>query len=233
MTDLILREDDGILWASINRPDNGGAISRAVTDGYIAAVRRLTCDPALKGMIWTSESERVFSGGIDLTVPEGMAPSEVGAYRAGITRDLIGATVTCPRPIVVMARGRMLGGAFMNALLTDRIVADETASFQLPEMRLGIASPYTASIVETTTNPGLAYDLYVSGRRIGAAELERRGGPCSAVAGEDLRQAAVETLENLAAMPSEAFGYMKRWFQSARIAAMEAALNYSAASRIG
>ncbi len=227
MTDLIVTETDGILWASINRPSKGSSISRAVTDGYVTALRRVAEEPGLKGVIWTSESETVFSGGVDLKLPAGRDEAEAGAYRVGIVRDMIDATLACPRPIVVMARGKMLGAAFMNALLTDRIVADDSAGFQLPEVRIGIASPYSAAIVESTTNCGLAYDVCMSARLVPARELERRGGPCTVVAAETLRQAAVDRLESLAAMPRESFAYMKRWFQAARIEKMNAALRYS------
>ncbi|WP_163025838.1 enoyl-CoA hydratase/isomerase family protein [Chachezhania antarctica] len=229
MSDLIVTEENGILWASINRPDKGSAISRAVTDGYVAAIGRLAEEPELKGLIWTSESERVFSGGIDLKVPEGMSDADAGPYRVSIVRDLIDATVNCPRPIVVMARGKMLGGAFMNALLTDRIVADDSATFQMPEVKIGLASPYSAAIVECATNKGLAYDICMSARRVPARELQDRGGPCTVVVAETLRDSAIEALETYAAMPAEAFGYMKRWFQIPRIQAIEAALAYSAA----
>ena len=170
---------------------------------------------------------------MDLKVPEGISEADTGAYRIGIVRDLIDATVTCPRPIVVMARGKMLGAAFMNALLTDRIVADESASFQMPEVRIGIASPYNAAIVESTTNAGLAYDICMSARSVPADELAARGGPCTVVPSSTLRQTAVDRLEGLAAMPPEAFGYMKRWFQASRIEAMNAALRYSEATPRG
>lgn len=233
MTDLIINELDEVLWVSINRADKGSSISRAVADGYVEAIRRLETEPDLKGLIWTSESERIFSGGVDLKVPEGMAPEQAGPYRVGIVRDMIAATVGCARPVVVMARGKMMGAAFMNALLTDRIIADETATFQMPEVRIGIASPYNAAIVESTTNKGLAYDICMSARAVPSRELEQRGGPCTVVPNDRLRQAAVEHLEGLAAMPAEAFAYLKRWFQSSRIAAMNAALDYSQTHRRG
>lgn len=229
MTDLIVTERDGALWASINRPDKGSSISRAVTDSYIAALNRLTEDPDLKGLIWTSESEKVFSGGVDLKIPEGIAEADVAGFRIGIVRDMIDATLACPRPIVVMARGKMLGAAFMNALLTDRIVADDSALFQMPEVRIGIASPYNAAIVTSTTNAGLAYDICMSARAVPARELEQRGGPCTVVPSKDLEQTALATLDTLAAMPSEAFAYMKRWFQKSRVEAMTEALRYSQA----
>ena len=227
MSDLLVTEEDGILWASINRAERGSSISRAAADLYVEAVERVRRDLGLKGLIWTSESPKVFSGGVDLKTPEGMPEAEIGPYRVAIVRDMLDATTACERPIVVMARGKMLGLAFMNALLTDRIVADEGASFQMPEVRIGIASPYNAAIVESTTNKGLAYDICLSARAIPARELERRGGPCTVAPADQLRQAAVEHLETLAAMPPEAFGYMKRWFMSSRRAAMDAALDPS------
>lgn len=229
MSDLLVTEENGILWASINRPTKGSSISRAVTDGYVEAIHRITDEPGLKGLIWTSESAKVFSGGVDLKVPEGTSETEAGPYRVGIVRDLVDATLNCPRPVVVMARGKMLGAAFMNALLTDRIIADDTAGFQMPEVKIGIASPYTAAIVESTTNKGLAYDICTSARLVSARELEQRGGPCTVVPDEQLRQAAIDHLERLADMPAEAFAYMKRWFRDERARAIAAALKYSEA----
>ena len=50
---------------------------------------------------------------------------------------------------------------------------------------------------------------------------------------ENLRDAAIEKIENLASMPSEAFGYMKNWFQKPRIAALNEAIQYTNKTRKG
>ena len=132
-----------------------------------------------------------------------------------------------------MTRGRLLGGAFLNALSSDRIVAASGATFKLPEVQIGIGSPIAAVVVEGTTNAGLAYDFLLSARDIPAEELESKGGPCTVVPEENLRDAAIEKIENLASMPSEAFGYMKNWFQKPRIAALNEAIQYTNKTRKG
>ena len=233
MTDLIVTEKDGILWMSINREAKAGSISRGVSDGYMAALQTLKDRPDLKGAIWKSESATLFSGGVDLKRPEGLDDQQASEFRTTIITDLVMATLTCPRPVITMTRGRMLGGAFLNALFCDRIVAAEGASFQLPEVRIGIGSPIAAAIVENAMPVGLAYDLLLSTRDIPAEELEAKGGPCLTVPPADLESRAVEMVETLASMPPEAFGYMKNWFQKTRIAALEEAMHYTAETRRG
>lgn len=233
MPDLIATETDGILWLSINRPAKASSISRAVTDAYAEALATLRDRDDLKGAIWTSESATLFSGGVDLKRPEGLDDQQASEYRTAIITDLVMATLTCPRPIVTLTQGRMIGGAFLNALVCDRIVAAEGATFQLPEVRIGMGSPIAAAIVEGATHGGLAYDLLLSAREISAERLEALGGPCTAVPAAELKARAVETVETLAAMPREAFGYMKRWFQAPRIEALEHAIRFTAETRKG
>ncbi|WP_339948238.1 enoyl-CoA hydratase/isomerase family protein [uncultured Albimonas sp.] len=233
MPDLIATETDGILWLSINRPAKASSISRAVTDAYAEALASLHEREDLKGAIWTSASATLFSGGVDLKRPEGLDDQQASEYRTAIITDLLMATLTCPRPIVTMTQGRMIGGAFLNALVCDRIVAAEGAVFQLPEVRIGMGSPIAAAVVEGATHAGLAYDLLLSAREIPAERLEEMGGPCTTVPQDALAARAVETLESLAAMPREAFGYMKRWFQAPRIEALEHAIRFTAETRRG
>ena len=233
MPDLITTETDGILWLSINRLSKASSISREVTDTYIEALKSLETRTDLKGVIWKSESDTLFSGGVDLKRPEGLDDQQASEYRTAIITDLVMATLNCPRPVVTMTRGRMLGGAFLNAVVCDRIVAAGGASFQLPEVKIGMGSPIAAAIVEGATHVGLAYDLLLSARELRAEELETMGGPCTTVPPASLEEKAVEVVETLAAMPPEAFGYMKRWFQKPRIEALERAIRFTAETRKG
>ncbi len=179
--------------------------------------------PELKGAIWTPRLKR----------PEGLDDQQASEFRTAIITDLVMATLHCPRPVVTMTGGRMLGGAFLNALVCDRIIAGEGATFQLPELKMGMGAPIAAAIVEGAVHVALAHDLLLSAREIGAEELEATGGPCTTVPPDQLEVRAVETLEKFAAMPPEAFGYMKRWFQKPRIEALEYAMRYTAETRQG
>lgn len=233
MPDLLVTELDGILWARMNRPTKANSISREVTDLYAAALEELARKPELKGLIWTCDSETVFSGGVDLKRPEGFDDQQASEWRTAIINDLVMATMNCRRPVVTAARGRMIGGAFLNAISCDRIVASEDATFQLPEVKIGIGSPIAASIVQHSTNVALAQDMLLSAREMNAAELAAAGGPCTPVQAGELEAKAVETIETYAGMPAEAFAYMKAWFQKPRLAALEAAIRHTAATRTG
>ena len=229
MTDLIVEELDGILWARINRATKANSISRSVTDSYAAALGQLETEPDLRGLIWTSDSGILFSGGVDLTRPDHFTDQQVSEFRTAIITDLLMATLNCSRPVVTATRGQMIGGAFLNALCCDRIIADPSATFQLPEVRIGIGSPIAASVVEGAATAALAQDLLLTAREITAVELAALGGPCTAA--RDVEDKAVEAIETYAAMPREAFAYMKSWFQAPRRAALQAAMEHTAKTR--
>ncbi len=233
MTDLIVSERDNILWAQINRETKANSISRALTDRYVEALDELSQRSDLKGLIWFSSSDDLFSGGVDLKRPDGLDDQQASEYRTAIITDLALATLRCPRPIVTLARGRMIGGAVLNALCCDQIMADTTASFQLPEVKIGIGSPIAGSIVEHSASASLARDMLLTARVMSAAEIAQRGAPCTVVTGGDLEEQATRAIETYAQMPPEAFGYMKAWFQKPRIAALEEAMAYTARSRAG
>jgi enoyl-CoA hydratase/carnithine racemase len=232
MTDLIISEEENILWATINRASKANAISREVTDIYADALDRLARTPTLKGLIWTSCRDDLFSAGVDLNKPKGFNDQEASEWRTRIITDLVLATLRCPRPVVTAVRGRMIGGAFLNAISCDRIMAAQTATFQLPEVKIGIGSPIAATIVQHAANISLAQDLLLSAREISAHELKQSGGPCSPV-DHDPNAAAAEAIENYAAMPAEAFGYMKKWFQAPRLTALQDAMRFTAETRAG
>lgn|GEM_PF-3100190 len=233
MPDLVVTETGNILWARMNRASKANSISREVTDLYADALAELGRRPELKGLIWMSNSETLFSGGVDLKRPDGFDDQQASEWRTAIITDLVMATLNCRRPVVTAARGRMIGGAFLNAISCDRIVAAETATFQLPEVKIGIGSPIAASIVEHASNVGLAQDLLLSAREMSAGELQAAGVHCVPVKADELEDTAVEAIETFAAMPAEAFGYMKAWFQKPRVAALEEAMRYTAATRAG
>ncbi|MBZ5521465.1 MAG: enoyl-CoA hydratase/isomerase family protein [Acidobacteriia bacterium] len=52
--------------------------------------------------------------------------------------DLLRTIVASPAPVIAAVRGQCLGGGLELALACDMIVADETAQFALPEIKLGV-----------------------------------------------------------------------------------------------
>lgn len=129
-------------------------------------------DPELWVAIITGAGDRAFSAGNDLkyqakhgslTVP----PRGFGGLTARFDLD---------KPVIAAVNGVAMGGGFEIALACDLIVASETATFALPEPRVGLAA-LAGGIHRLPRQIGLknAMGMLLTGRRVAAEEGQRLG----------------------------------------------------------
>jgi cyclohexa-1,5-dienecarbonyl-CoA hydratase len=90
-------------------------------------------------------------------------------------------------------RGAALGGGCELALVCDLVLAAESATFGLPEIRLGVFPPVAAILLPRLVGARRAADLVLTGRTLSAHEAER-AGIASRVVADDEFDAALETL---------------------------------------
>ena len=128
----------------------------------------------MRCVVLTGTGERAFCAGADMKEdgPSGLA------YWAGTNRHGFGGIALAGRvsvPIVARINGLALGGGFEMALGCDILVAAESASFGLPEPRVG-RLPLDAMVTLPRRLPhALAMGILLTGRRIGAAEALAAG----------------------------------------------------------
>src|SRR5207247_10272653 len=110
-------------------------------------------------------------------------------------------------PAIAAVHGFALGGGCELALSCDLVVADETATFGLPEVTVGLVPGGGGTqLALRRLGPGRAADLVLTGRKVGVEEAERIGrvdrrGPAGRVgeaAMELCGQIAVQILETWA-----------------------------------
>ncbi|OPX13351.1 enoyl-CoA hydratase-related protein, partial [Gordonia sp. i37] len=81
-----------------------------------------------------------------------------------------------PKPVIAAVNGVALGGGLEIALACHIIVADEKASFGLPEVKVGLAAAAGGLVrLPRAIGPALARDMILTGRRIDTAEAYRIG----------------------------------------------------------
>jgi enoyl-CoA hydratase/carnithine racemase len=118
---------------TLNRPQVMNAINTAMHHELQDAFDAFAADPEQFICVVTGAGERAFCTGSDL---KGRASGEARDYPkngyAGLTErfDLY-------KPVIAAVNGVCLGGGFEIALACDIIIASETASFGLPEPRVG------------------------------------------------------------------------------------------------
>ena len=88
---------------------------------------------------------------------------------------LLWEVVKAPAPTVAVVRGLCLGGAFELALACDFIIADDTAQFALPEIKLGVFPPAGAAFLPPRAGASRAAQMVLTGANWTAATASAAG----------------------------------------------------------
>src|SRR5216110_1451916 len=185
---------DGVAWCTLARPP-----LNLIEPGLIGAIREtfqaLSADRTIRAAVVTG-SGRAFTAGMDVHVLAGL---DVAGARALITalHDAIEAVHHAPFPVVAAVNGPCLGAGFELALACDLRVAGTTATFGLPEVRVGVPSVIEAALLPPLVGPGRAAELLLTGEPITAERAHEWGLVNDVVPAERLRatvQARVDTI---------------------------------------
>jgi enoyl-CoA hydratase/carnithine racemase len=121
--------------------------------------------------------------------------AQVGAFLDRIHAVMDGLDAL-PIPVIAAVHGVVFGGGFELALACDLIVADKTARFAFPELRLGLV-PGFGGIPRLRRDVGNAVvrDLLLTGRSLGAERAHAVGLVSQVVAPGQAAAVAVRTAE--------------------------------------
>lgn len=193
--DILVEADGPILTLTINRPAVLNALHppahAALADGF----DRFAADPDLRVAILTGTGDRAFCVGTDLkaravTGRDDHPPTGFG----GITKRF-----DLNKPVIAAVNGAAIGGGVELMLACDIVVAAETASFSLPEPKIGLAATGGAGIQRLVRQIPLkqAMDLLLTGRRIDIVEAHAMGLVNTVVPADQLMMAALERAKQI------------------------------------
>ncbi len=202
-SDTIQLEFDGpVAIVSNNRPEKHNAANDEMDARLWEILEELHHRDGLRAVVWRGNGES-FSSGRDVT--------ELGVRKEDISdldfieRGHRGTQqfFTLPCPILAALKGWVIGGSFERALLCDLRIAGESARMCLPEILHGVVpdSGGTARLFQMAGH-GLAADLALSGRVLGADEALRHGIVSRVVPDEKLDETAREIAHRIAAAPA-------------------------------
>ena len=203
-----VRRDGGVCILTLQRPEKLNALSAAVERALLDAikgdeVRESRC------VVFTGAG-KAFSAGADINEFEGTDPASIAAYYEE-TGDVYERIAALPMPTIGAIHGWCLGGGLEMALTMDFRIADETATFGLPEVALGIipSSGGTYRLVRML-GPAKAKELMLLDRRFDAQEAKSLGLVTEVVRTGRALDRAVEVAHELAALPPLALQTAKR-----------------------
>ena len=204
---------DGVLWLTFDRPRAGNAVNADVADALATALAQADKDAAIEAAVLTGAGEKIFSAGIDVKNPDNLPHEALAARRRGAVEHCLESILAFDKPLLAAVNGYAIGLGFMLAMLTDRVIAAESAVFSLPEIDINIPTFLGISMVMRAGGAALASDLVLSGRRMSAAEALQRALISEVVPAADLAATVQKAALMLAAKPKAAFALDKQWLK--------------------
>ena len=233
MEELITLEYDGpVAIISNNRPDKHNAANDAMDARLWQVLAELHQRDDVRAIVWRGNGKS-FSSGRD-TSQLGVRTEDISNLdfiergHAG-TRQLF----TIPAPIIVALKGWVIGGSFERALLCDMRIAGDSAKMMLPEVKHGVVpdSGGTARLFQMAGH-GLAADLALTGRVMGADEALRHGIVSRVVPDDALDATCLGVAREIAALPAFTVKMFRRTLARLANPLVEASIQEEAVTQV-
>ena len=219
---LIIVKEGGIWEISLNRP-KANAIDLATSRKMGEVFMAFRDDPDARVAILRAEGDKFFCAGWDLkAAADGDAvDGDYGIGGFGGLQEL----GNMNKPVICAVNGICCGGGFELALSCDLILAAQSASFALPEIRSGTVADAASIKLPKRIPYHVAMDLLLTGRWVDAQEAQQWGLVKEITSDEGLRDAAWDLARNLEAGPPLVFAAIKEVVREAEDMKAQDALN--------
>ncbi len=216
MTDaprVLVLVEDGVLSATLNRPDKRNAIDTPMIDALLATLERADLDAGVR-VVALRGAGADFSAGMDLNELLSSADRPVDENRAAALRfgQIFLRMRRLPKPIVAVVRGRALAGGCGLATACDLVLAVESAKFGYPEVQRGFVPALVMTLLRRAVGEKVAFDLAATGRILTATEAAAVGLVSRVYEDADFEEQAGEVLRALAATSATALAFTKQQF---------------------
>jgi enoyl-CoA hydratase len=157
---------DGVLIATIDRPEARNAINGDVARAIEATLDTAEADDRIQVVIVTGSGDQAFSAGADLKAVGRGGAGELATERGGFAgiakRDF-------PKVLIAAVNGAALAGGFEIVLACDLVVAADHATFGIPEVKRGLVAG-AGGLIRLPRRVGLpiALELAVTGDALDA-----------------------------------------------------------------
>lgn len=186
---------NGDLWVvTLNRPEKANSLTSAMLSELIEIVEQAS--QSAKVLVLTGAGN-VFSAGADLD------EARAGLATSTLWEDLSGKIAALPCLTIAALNGTLAGGAFGMVLACDLRLADPSAKFFYPVMKLGfLPQPSDPKRMAELIGPSRAKMILMAGQKISAEEALAWGLVDRLVPAAEQEQAVRDLAEApLAALP--------------------------------
>ncbi|HWK66895.1 MAG TPA: enoyl-CoA hydratase/isomerase family protein [Rhizobiaceae bacterium] len=189
-----------------NPPVN--AYSKEFAEELIEVFDELNDTPEVRCIVVTGRG-KIFSAGADIKNRQAVGDVKGETYRhLRRTREVSNCIMECNKAVITAVNGPALGAGLGPVIAADIVLASESAVFGLPEIDIGLmgGARHAMSFFPKT----LARRMILTGYRVPAAELYRRGIIEACLPPEQLMEEAMTMARIIASKSPKALSLAKR-----------------------
>lgn len=210
---VLLDLHEGVATVRLNRPESMNSLDQPTKDAYLAVLRQVADDPAVRCVVLTG-SGRAFCVGQDLKEHIGL----VGADRWSLKRTvhehynpIVTLIATMNKPVIAAVNGVAAGAGASFAFAADLRVMVDTGGVNLAFTAIALSCDSGMSwTLPRLVGLAKAKELLFFPRTLSAQECLELGMVHKVVPAEELSATVDEMAKALAAGPTLAYGAMRR-----------------------
>jgi methylglutaconyl-CoA hydratase len=197
---LELTSTGPVAIVTLNRPDVFNAFDEVAIQELGECVQTLGTRSELRVIVLAARG-KCFSAGADLAWMKRMAelPHQANFDDAYRLAAMLRTIYSCPKPVVAKVQGDAFGGGVGLISAADIVVAVNSASFSLSEVKLGLIPATISPYVIRAIGARSARRYFVTAERFSAAEAHRIGLVHEVVT-PDLLDATVQSITTAIAL---------------------------------
>ncbi|HEY4278249.1 MAG TPA: enoyl-CoA hydratase-related protein [Conexibacter sp.] len=198
------RPAEGVARLVLNRPDRLNALTWNTVDEVLRALDAVAHDHDVRVLVLTGAG-RGFCAGLDIKQRDDAMGTGDDVFTVYRRQELIGRLALdmrgIPQPVIAAVNGPAAGGGLGLALAADIRLCAPEASFVVSFVRVGLsgADAGVSHLLPRIVGLGMASELMLTGRPVGAEEALRIGLANRVVEAGELDAAALELAGRIAA----------------------------------
>lgn len=183
---------DAVATITLDSEHNRNALSRQLVAELLAHLESADADESVRAVLLRSAG-RVFCSGADLSEAAEGSAKDTPMSMVGLLRRI----ATLGKPVVIELGGPVRAGGVGIVGAADVVVAAESVTFALTEVRLGLAPAVISLSLLERLAPREASDVFLTGRTFGADEAARMGLVTHALPDDRLATGVQDVLDDL------------------------------------
>jgi enoyl-CoA hydratase len=173
---VVVMSEDGVASLTLDRPAKLNAIGPDMLAELDRHLAKIDVDPNVRVVIVTGAGDRAFSVGADVDAWTALEPLDMWRRWIRDGHRVLQRLAHLRQPTIAAINGYAFGGGLELALAADIRVAADSATFALPETKIGTLPGWAGTTrLPETIGSGRSKQMIFSGCRIDAATAEHWG----------------------------------------------------------